>query len=437
MKYYVFMDNYRGFSETVIPLTQATFLVGENSTGKTSFLSLLYLLSTPNFWFAPGFSPTDFCDLGGFKDIVSAGSSDKSAFTVGLLSTASKQAERKAGSDGYRLSLMTFREKNGLPRLSSYVEYRNGKVFKIRFGPKTMRYKRTEGQIQCDDEHVLVRSIHNAFSSDASDTTGFIALPREAGPYPPLPIVMAFLQSLGDDAKTGDVSRLSYLLPNLDVKWFAPIRTKPSRTYAGFKTDFTPEGVHTPYIIRKILRSRGDRARDFAKLLREFGVSSGLFKNVTAHSFGKALGVPFEVVVELEQVPLNLTNVGYGVSQVLPLVVEMLTSPKGRWFAIQQPEVHLHPKAQAALGDLMHRLARETDHHYVVETHSDYLVDRFRLGIKKTGYPKDTQVLFFERTNKGNVANVLRIDESGRYPEDQPKSFRDFFIHEDISLLEI
>ena len=56
MTTYVYIDNFRGFTASWIPLTQVTFLVGENSTGKTSFLELLETLSAMSFWvFEPRF----------------------------------------------------------------------------------------------------------------------------------------------------------------------------------------------------------------------------------------------------------------------------------------------------------------------------------------------------------------------------------------------
>jgi predicted ATPase len=115
----------------------------------------------------------------------------------------------------------------------------------------------------------------------------------------------------------------------------------------------------------------------------------------------------------------------------------MLTRPKGHWFAIQQPEVHLHPKAQAALGDLIHFLVYKKRHNYVIETHSDYLIDRFRLGVKRAKGPGGCRVVFFSRGQSGNTAYVIPIDQNGRYSEDQPPEFRKFFIDEEISLLDV
>ncbi len=438
---YVFMDNYRGFTNTLLPVRQATFLVGENSTGKSSFLTLLHLLSTPNFWFAPDFSAIDYCDLGGFKDIVSAGSRIKTHFTVGLLTTQPKRVNKTVSRIECSFTFMTFRDDEGVPALSRYVHYSStsGKQFKLIFLRKAIRYKITEVPFKAENEENIVDKFLSSFHDDEADTTGFKVLPKGIPPGPPIPFIISAIQSLDQFKKLGEITLKTSDLSSpsiLNLEWLAPIRSKPKRTYDGLKSVFSPEGAHTPYIIKDTLSSK-DKAKKFTQLLKKFGSSSGLFKTVKAHSFGKGPDAPFEVIVELADQSLNINNVGYGVSQALPVIVEMLTQRKGHWFAIQQPEVHLHPKAQAALGDLMHFLMKERGHHYIVETHSDYLIDRFRLRMKESKHPKYAEVIFFERTDGGNTAHILPINDKGQYPKEQPKGFRDFFINEEMRLLEI
>lgn len=69
---YIYMNIFRGFSETLVPLKQTNFLVGENSTGKSSFLSLMSLVNQPTFWFNPIFTIRDDFGMSSFGDIVSA-----------------------------------------------------------------------------------------------------------------------------------------------------------------------------------------------------------------------------------------------------------------------------------------------------------------------------------------------------------------------------
>jgi len=106
-------------------------------------------------------------------------------------------------------------------------------------------------------------------------------------------------------------------------------------------------------------------------------------------------------------------------------------------YALQQPEVHLHPRAQAALGEVILELAAEYGAGFFIETHSDYLIDRFRLRLhEKDPTPSlSSQVLYFEREDGMNKVHAIPILSDGRYDESQPEGFRSFFIHEQLSLL--
>jgi predicted ATPase len=170
--------------------------------------------------------------------------------------------------------------------------------------------------------------------------------------------------------------------------------------------------------------------------MERFGKESGLFKHVGIKEFGDEPSAPFEVTVTLEEQPLTVNTVGYGVSQALPVVVELISRKSNTSFSIQQPEVHLHPKAQAALGDLLFAVASEESKGLFIETHSDCLVDRFRLNFRQRKGP-DSQVLFFERVEGRNTVHVLPIAQNGEYPETQPLSFRAFFLNEQRKILGI
>jgi len=221
-----------------------------------------------------------------------------------------------------------------------------------------------------------------------------------------------------------------------NLAWLAPIRTKPKRTYDGYGAPFSPEGEHTPYLLRRKLSS-GKKTEPFRAALEAFGKASGLFSAVEIHRLGEDAAAPFELLVHLlPSCPLRINSVGYGVSQALPLVVEMLARGKDSWFAIQQPEIHLHPRAQAALGDLIFQMAETEKKHFLVETHSDFTIDRFRMNLRKTpGHKSRAQVLFFERSATGNALEVLKLKDNGEYPEKQPAAFRNFFLKEQMDLL--
>jgi predicted ATPase len=103
---------------------------------------------------------------------------------------------------------------------------------------------------------------------------------------------------------------------------------------------------------------------------------------------------------------------------------------------VQQPEVHLHPRAQAALGDVFFQAAHAHKKVLFIETHSDFMIDRFRLNYGPSKPRADfAQILFFERTGGGNKLTTIKILSDGEYPEDQAAQFRSFFLEEQRKLL--
>jgi predicted ATPase len=178
---------------------------------------------------------------------------------------------------------------------------------------------------------------------------------------------------------------------------------------------------------------------DLARQLASYGKDANLFSKLQVKRLGKKAGDPFQLLVAVDRYPFNLRDVGYGVSQVLPILVDTLTAPKGQTFLLQQPEVHLHPRAQAALGSLFVQQAARRNQTFVVETHSDYLVDRVRMDIRdgrSTLEPDDVVILYFERSGGRATVHPIRIDPQGNLV-DVPKGYRRFFLEEERRLLGI
>ena len=219
--------------------------------------------------------------------------------------------------------------------------------------------------------------------------------------------------------------------------WLAPIRTRPRKTYDEYKLEYSPEGEHTPFLIKRILDAKSE-ALKFRRFLKRIGNASGLFESVLIKKYGTSATAPFELDITLNSKALSISNVGYGVSQALPVIVELFARPKFTRFAIQQPEVHLHPKAQAALGDIIFELAQLEQKKFILETHSDYLIDRFRLNYRNNpSAAPNAQVLFFERTEFGNKVHEINIQKDGSMSTDQPKAYRRFFVNESLRLLSL
>ncbi len=430
MTSYIYLDNYRGFSNELIPLKLVNWLVGENSTGKTSFMEILDELSYPPFWiFEPRIGihtnhPRHFLDL------VSAAASTNRYFTIGAVTVNETEGDPCFGM------LVTYANLEGRPTPSriSIIENRCIKTIDGRLWisgkkePLKARSRDLRNRLDGLSDQETAKLLANCHKSSIGFKSFIAPEDRSHGP-----MFERFAEVLfeGKGLDERNILIPSELRNNfIDL---APIRTKPRRTYDAPQTEFSPEGDHVPYMIRKRLASK-TKAENFRQFLESVGQQSGLFQSIRIKEYGRGSRDPFELQVVLGQTPLGLESVGYGVSQSLPVLVEMFVRPSGAVFAIQQPEVHLHPKAQASFGDIVADLARRDNKGFFIETHSDFAIDRFRLNIRQNG-SIDAQLLYFERSDLGNSATQILIDDSGGLPDDQPSGYREFFFNESLSLL--
>lgn len=115
--------------------------------------------------------------------------------------------------------------------------------------------------------------------------------------------------------------------------------------------------------------------------------------------------------------PYRATNVGFGLSYVLPLLVAMF-APKGSLCLIENPEAHLHPRGQTRLADLAVR-ATMAGVQVIVETHSDHFMDGVRIAVRNGLIaPEGAAFHYFERGDEGAaVVSSPRIDRDGRLSE--------------------
>jgi len=436
MKYFLFVDNFRGFKDTCVPVTDVNFLVGENSTGKTSILSLIKLFSGPSF-----LMDQDFDDEGvsfrHFSDMVSGHSPDPSYFHIGF---AADFEDKKTGKSATGW-LFTFREHQGQPRLAKCTFCRGEEKITLKFG-SAVYFKTSECAAPSSAPQIIASLRSEWVGEHSSKTNGYQKLDAPRGFGSRLPIAIAL--SLVSDVRRKNKKRgelffypqdIGFAPP--DLTWFGPIRTEPKRTYDELLLDFSSEGRHTPYLIRRMLNSKA-QAIKLKAFIEKVGRASGLFQDVRIQNFGRGANPRFELDIVIDGQALNILNVGYGVSQSLPIIVEFLARPKGTFFAVQEPEIHLHPRAQAALGDVLFEMAATDRKRFLVETHSDFAIDRFRMNYKKGRATKpDSQILFFERCDKHNKITALPIGETGELPADQPDNYRQFFVREQMNLLGI
>ena len=422
------MEEVRCFAErqefNIRPLT---FLVGENSTGKTTTLACFEMLVN---YLARG--DIDFnshpYSMGTFKDIVRKTTKKEKAFKLGF-------TFKWSGKTGPVEHTVEFVEKKGSiePTIRSVMlEFTDGAIV---INADDTR----EGSvpfISCDKEQNQYRIEVNSAILDRRPPFSFLdrSIHREEQSEDEKALANYLQEKRG--------GALWWRIGGGSVFSTSPVRSQPKRTYEPTREFDDPEGSYIPMRLMRTKATEEEKWKELKAELVKFGEDSGLFQNIEVKNFGGSMGNPFRLTVKVRGPNSNITDVGYGVSQILPILVHIFDQPVSRehiyrrrgtpFFLLQQPEVHLHPRAQAELSSLLAKTAHRGrgGRSFIVETHSDYMIDRARVEIRKgTIRPEDVSLIYLEP--KRNVVKVHNIsfDEMGNM-EGVPPHYRDFFMTE-------
>ena len=434
------LKNFRCFrEEQTARLAPLTLLVGENSTGKTSFLALvraLWDIAKDNR--IPDFKENPY-DLGSFDEIVH------------------RHGARNGQSDSFEAGFSEFGR-----RSRSTVEL-NVKFGRSRTIPVPIKRRVSSAQVwleesvSLDESHVVkVGTARGAWeiadkdgdrfriSADDERIASVLSLLRRslfiAENEPDLftPIDDSPAIDPADLGQLDDVARSFVGIRSIDRRPFAsaPVRSSPRRTYDPGRPIPESEGQYIPMLLADMYdrdKPAWDRLQDG---LVQFGKKAGLFDEIAIKQLGRTGSDPFQVQVRkfagTRKGPWrNLIDVGYGVSQALPVITELLHRTQRSLFLLQQPEVHLHPMAQAALGSLFCQVASRRKQ-LIVETHSDHLLDRVRMDIRdgqSALKPEDVSILYFERGDLDVTIHSIQIDKLGNIVG-APPSYGRFFMDE-------
>ena len=443
------LSGFRCFrDEQKARLAPLTLLVGENSTGKTSLLALIRALWDLGYRNEmPDFKEEPY-DLGSFDEIAhhrGARGGRAARFEAGY--TASTANRRRT------------RRPEGLEREFDFTFTRD------RNQPAVRRRRVGEGDafIELDLEiaRTCIGTANGSWQLNTESDLPFSIRRDERSFLMPVDLMLRRLLFESPEAVGVEDSKWMSLrgprLPSKEDRKLlrklamhgrllrthsrpyasAPVRSKPRRTYDPSRLTRDPEGEAVPMYLADVSHRGQKKWIALHGALESFGRASGLFDEMRVRRLGRTSSEPFQIQVRksggtrLKGPWRNLTDVGYGISQVLPVITELLRSDSPNMFLLQQPEVHLHPSAQAELGTLFCSVASQGKQ-LIVETHGDYLIDRVRMDVRDATTalrPEDVSILFFERGALEVRIHSLRIDDAGNIL-DRPPSYRRFFMEE-------
>ena len=421
------MEEVRCFSDRqTLEIRPLTFLVGENNTGKTTALACFHVLADYLRGEGVDFNSPPY-SMGTFKDIVRnsrpKAETFRLGFTVDPVEWTVDFSEKTGGIEPVARSVeLKFSDGEIVFRIGEDLGSRPTRL--VSFDKKHNHY-----EINCN---------HNVMDLFHSD------------------YVFRFLLSESDHLVGGDTQGKGALVDYLKThqNWnirtrlstfsTSPIRSRPKRTYDPTREFDDPEGSGVPMYLMRIEATEKKNWEALKTQLVEFGRNSGLFENIDVKNLGRSLGEPFQLQVKVRGPKANITDTGYGVSQILPILVQILNpsiskdarrTPRPIYSLLQQPEVHLHPRAQAEFSSLLAKLASQTNQSFIVETHSDYMLDRARIEIIRGNIrPEDVSLIYFEP--KGRIVKVHNISfDKMANMVGVPSHYGEFFLKESKRLL--
>ncbi len=429
------IEEVRCFAERqTFEIRPLTFLVGENSTGKTTALACFQVLADFIDKGEVNFNPRSY-SMGTFGDIVRKSRKSDKSFLLGF-------------------SIDVEGENVGLS--AEFIEKANG--IEPVIGATAIGFD--DGDICIEIRQSSRRESELVLRKAKTYTFNVIYASFPPGAFRPFFLLQSFALGSNADDMDQEMALTKFTREKLDnnpglfrlgvngnliTQSTAPVRTEPKRTYDPVSELLDPEGSNVPTLLMNLAVSNPKEWEKLSQQLDAFGKSSGLFSRISMKNLGDTKSGPFQMRVKVRGPTVSFSDVGYGVSQLFPILVNVLAESQVRsrsdanempiYHLMQQPEVHLHPRAQAEFSSLLVRLASLGKQTFLVETHSDYLVDRARIEIRRGNIgPEDVSLIYLEPSRNTVKVHNISFDEMGNMIGVPPK-FRDFFLLESDRLM--
>ena len=419
------IQNFKGWKDTgTIRMAPLSLFFGANSSGKSSIGQFLMMLkqtvelSDRKAVFYPG-GKNSAVQLGSYQEMVfHRDPANKIAFEY--LWSLPEALKFKDPLSGHSFSgdSLSFQAEVGLgdnEQQSLVVEKLKYQLMKSEKQSLSVELSQKEGSKEYQvtpEQYPLVRKKMRAWA--LKDVVRFYGFPDEA---------VAYYQN----AEFVQVLNFEQEKLFKSISYLGPLRSKGDRVYTW--SGHAPEGVGASgeNTIAAILSARSRKisfgykrpAKPFEEVIALKLKEMGLIESFTVDQISEQL-YKVKVCAKGSKDRVDLPDVGFGVSQVLPVLVECFYAQPGSIILMEQPEIHLHPSAQSALADVMIDVINSRENgvnrniQLIIETHSEHFLRRLQRRIAEDVVSQEKVSAYFANvTKRPATLDPLQIDMFG------------------------
>ena len=415
------VTHFKAWRELDLSLGKVTGLFGTNSSGKSSVLQFLLMLKQTSNATDRGLvldfgGPGEPVNLGSFREVAHA--HDEEAPISWTVDWALPDVLKINDPGGRRRDVLfqgdqletkcQVRMRRGQLRADSLIYKFSGATFAL----KAKSLKATEYHLTADD------------------CGGFRFIRKQGRVWAlagPVKTHILSHQARNYFQNADFLNKFEIAYENLmdNIFYLGPLREYPQREYrwsGSQPVDVGPRGERTVEAIlaataKREMRNLGPRKwrKPFQEMIAYWLQELALIHefDVTEIATGSSL---YQARVKKDNASpeVMLTDVGFGVSQVLPALVLLYYVPEGSTVLMEQPEIHLHPSVQSGLADVILTVARTRNVQVIVESHSEHLLRRFQRRIAEGEMAPDDVKLYFTSMAKGSAQlRSLELNEFG------------------------
>jgi predicted ATPase len=423
----IIYKNFKAFKDQKIGLKPLTFLLGPNNSGKSSIISGIRMLSQTVNSFddsIPLLLNGELGDFGTYRDII-FNNNIRKHLELGFEITLSENFKRRYSVNDNLLIILDYKYKSSIREIIlkeiKYLTNHSNCILLTKYSDESERQI-----LQKIVDHEIPIQIRANLSKNLRVRNFLIEefrplwyLREQDSKYE------TFFKEIEHEYQS--LRRYSFIVNNTfkEMEYIGAMRLPPSRTYlysGERRVKVGSNGNNAINILSMDSLRSGRKSKNIKEKVVNWLNKSEIASNIKINELSDRY---YEIQLQHPKTKefQNFADVGYGTSQVIPVLIAGYNLEREGIFMVEEPEIHLHPKAQSELGEFFFDLYKQGIQS-IVETHSEHLILRMQQLVASKKISKEDVVFYYiyAKDNK-KVVHELSLDEKGKFIQDWPEGF--------------